>query len=136
MKKKKTNKNLGNKLLIFQIDDKNKVLNCINVKQNINAINKMIKDKYLSIYSILLKLKNNKKKENNEDKSKSYFYYYKENEGLIENELTKEIFSKFLNDLLLNSTINLNIINLYIINGDSNSNIHYNQDSLHKLLGT
>ena len=135
MKKKKANKNIGNKLLIFQIDDKNKVLNCINVKQNINAINKMIKDKYLSIYSILLKLKNNKKKENNEDKSKSYFYYYKENEGLIENELTKEIFSKFLNDLLLNSTINLNIINLYIINGDSNANILCNQDSLHKLLG-
>ena len=62
MKKKKTIKNIGNKLLIYQIDDKNKFFKCMNVKQNINAINKMIKDKYLSIYSILLKLKNNKKK--------------------------------------------------------------------------
>ena len=133
LKKKKAIKNKGNKLLIFKIDDKNKVYNCINVKQNIDAIYKMVNDKYLSIHSVFIKIKKNKKKENNEDKS--YFYYYKENEGLIENELTKEIFSKYLNDLLIISDINFNIINLYIINGDSNANIHHNQDSLHKLLG-
>ena len=135
LKKKKAIKNKGSKLLIFKIDDKNKVYNCINVKQNIDAIYKMVNDKYLSIHSVFVKIKKNKKKENNEDKDKSYFYYYKENEGLIENVLTKEIFSKYLNNLLIISDINFNIINLYIINGDSNANIHHNQDSLHKLLG-
>ena len=137
-KKEKNNSNkelvdIGDKLLIFKIDGENKVLNCLNLKQNLEAINKMVKDKYLSIFSIFLKIKVNQTNENNEEKS--YFYYYKENGGLIENELTKEIFEKYLYDLLLNSKGNINIINLYIINDDSNLDIHYNHYSIKELLG-
>ena len=137
---KKDNKEENN-LLILNIDGQNKALNLINVKNNLDAINKMIKDKYLSIFSIYIKIKNNEKKnnleniDNNEDKS--YFYYYKDNEGLIENELKKEIFEKYLYDLLSNSNENLNIINLYIINGDinpNNNNIDYDDYSFKKLL--
>ena len=131
--KKETTKG-GNKLLICKINDENKVFNCINVKQNLNAINKMVKDKYLYISSIFLKINNNIEKGknlNNEDKS--YFYYYKENEGLIENDLTQEKLEQYLHDILIKSEGNFNIINLYIINGNSTTNIHYS--SIKKLLG-
>ena len=94
-----------------------------------DAINKMIKDKYLSISSIFIKLKKEKR-------DKSYFYYYKENEGLIENELTKELFEKYICDLLTKSNENLNIVNLYIINGDSSTNHHhYYYFQIKKILG-
>ena len=96
----------------------------------------MVKDKYLSIFSLFIKAKKNNKKVNEEnDGNKSCFYYYKENEGLVENELSKEIFEKYLYDLLTNSNANLNVINLYIINGDSKSNNQYNFYSIKKLLG-
>ena len=128
-KTKKKIKDISEKLLLAKIDEDNKVFNCVNVKQNLDAINKMIKDKYLSISSIFIKLKKEKR-------DKSYFYYYKENEGLIENELTKELFEKYICDLLTKSNENLNIVNLYIINGDSSTNHHhYYYYQIKKLLG-
>ena len=141
LKNKKNSKNRkksivddGDKLLILKIDGDNKVFNCINVKQNLEAINKMVKDKYLSITSLFIKIRNNEKeKENNQDKS--CFYYYKENEGLIENELKKEILEKHLYDILSKSNGNFNVVNLYVINGDSNIKKHYNYYSINKLLG-
>ena len=133
-KKKKTFVDNGEKLLILKIDGENKVLNCVNVKQNLEAINKMIKDKYLSVSSLYIKIKKNEKKEeNNEDKS--YFYYYKGNEGLIEEELKKEILEKYLNDTLSKSNANFNIFNLYLINGDINTNSHFYFDSVNELFG-
>ena len=128
--KNKIQKEGGNKFLIFKLDGENIVFNCSNVKQNFDTINQMVRDKYLSIYSIFIKLKN---KGQNEDKS--YFYYLKENEGLTENELTKEIFENYLKELLSKSEGNLNIINLYIINGDSAIYIHFYNHEIQKLLG-
>ena len=133
-KKVKKNKNQeddeGYKFLIFKNNGENLVFNCSNVKDNLDTVNQMVKDKYLSIYSLFIKVKN---KEKNEDKS--YFYYQKENEGLIENELTKEKFENYLINLLSKSKGNLNIMNLYIINGDSTINHHYYNHNLQKLLG-
>ena len=137
LKEKKNKKELrkgGNKILIYKINDENKVFNCINVKQNLDAINKMMKDKYLNISSIFIKIKDNseeKNRRNNEDKS--YFYYYKENEGLIENDLTKEKFEKYIYDLTIKSEGNFNLVNLYIIYGNTIINVYYS--SIKKLLG-
>ena len=121
----------ANQLLILKIDGENEVFNCVNVKQNLDAINKMINDKYLDIISIYIKMKNN---ENNQDKP--CFYYLKENEGLVEKELQKELFENYLNEKIINTKGTLNIINLYIINGDSVKDINdYSSYSVKKILG-
>ena len=133
-KKKKNFDDDGDKLLILKIDGENRVLNCVNVKQNLEAINKMIKDKYLSVSSLYLKIKNKEKKEENNEE-KSYFYYYKGNEGLIEEELKKERLEKYLYDTLSKSNANFNIFNLYLINGDTNTNNHFYFYSINELFG-
>ena len=122
----------GSKILITKINEEKKVFNFVNVNQNLNVIDKMVKDKYLSVSSIFIKIKNEK-----DENNKSYFYYYKENEGLIENELTKENMEKYLYIILSKSKENLYVFNLYIINGDSNEhNVnHYYYYSIKKLLG-
>ena len=133
-KKQKSITDEADQLLIIKIDGENKVYNCINVTQNIEAINKMVKDKYLTITSLFIKTKTNEKKEQN-DEDKSYFYYYKKDEGLIENELKEEIFEQYLSDKLSKSNGNFNLVNLYVINGDSNNQQNYNYYSINKLLG-
>ena len=120
----------ADQLLIVKLNRENKVYNCINVTQNIEAINKMVKDKYLTITSLFIKTKNN-----NNEEDKSYFYYYKKDEGLIENELKEEIFEQYLYDRLSKSNGNFNLVNLYVINGDTNKHKHYNYYSINKLLG-
>ena len=122
----------GSKILITKINEEKKVFNFVNVNQNLNVIDKMVKDKYLSVSSIFIKIKNEK-----DENNKSYFYYYKENEGLIENELTKENMEKYLYIILSKSKENLYVFNLYIINGDSNENNvnHYYYYSIKKILG-
>ena len=120
----------GGKILITKINGEKKVFNFVNVNQNLNAIDRMVKDKYLSVSSIYIKIRNEK-----DENNKSYFYYYKEKEGLIENELTKENVENYLYILLSKSNENLYVFNLYIINGDSNENNHYYYYSIKKLLG-
>ena len=130
-------------ILITKIDGENKVYNCKNVKENLDEINQMVKDKYLYISSIYIKIETKKKNEENDNKKK-YFYYNKEGEGLIQSELTQEIFEKYLYDLINKSKANLNLFNLYIINGDynededENNNINNNRFyyySIKKILG-
>ena len=139
-KKKKISNGGADKLLIIKIGDENKIFNCVNVKQNLDAINKMVKDKYLFISSLYIK-KNEKKEEkndndnNNNNENKSYFYYYKKDEGLIEEELKKELLEQYLSKKLSKSNANFNLINIYIINGDSIKNSNYNYYSINKLLG-
>ena len=131
IKEKKVKKSFvdeGGKILIAKINGEKKVFNFVNVNQNLNAIDKMVKDKYLSVGSIYIKIRNEK-----DENSKSYFYYYKENEGLIENELIKENVEKYLYDILSKSNENLYAFNLYIINGGSKD--HYYYYSIKKLLG-
>ena len=48
-------------MLITKIDGENKVFNCINVKDNLDEINKMIKDKYLYISTIYIEIRKKKK---------------------------------------------------------------------------
>ena len=86
--KKKVISDDTDKLLILKFNEKNKVFNCLNVKDNCDVINNLIKNKNMSIYNIFLKIKDEK---NIEDKS--YFYYYSnEKKELIENELNFENF--------------------------------------------
>ena len=69
--KKKVISDDTDKLLILKFNEKNKVFNCLNVKDNCDVINNLIKNKNMFIYNIFLKIKDEK---NIEDKS--YFYYY------------------------------------------------------------
>ncbi len=127
-------------ILITRIDGENKVFNCINVKENLVQINKMVKDKYLYISSIFIEIKI--EKENDKNINKSLFYYINDKEGLIQNELTKENFEKYLLNLISKSKANLHLFNLYIINGDKNepennniNNTKFYYYSMKKLLG-
>jgi hypothetical protein len=85
--------------------------------------------------------KNDKDKEGDENNDKSFFYYNKEGEGLIKNELTKDLFEKYLYKIIKKSKANLNIFNLYIINGDLNdkekmgNKLHFYNYSIKKILG-
>ena len=104
------NNKMPDKLLIVKISGNNKVFNCKNVEENLQAVNYMISNKYIMIISIFIKLKE-------KEEEKSYFYYYsKENkEQLLESELTKENFEKYLSQVIINNNI-LTVVNLYIMN--------------------
>ena len=129
------NNNIEN-LLITKIDGENKVFNCDNVKNNLKVIKQMMKNKELNIYSIYLEIKKNENEENI-----SNFYYNDKEKGFIKNKLDKETFENYVFDLVSKSnTNNLNIINLYVINGDLASNEkdlykNYNNYSIKKILG-
>ena len=69
--KKKVFSDDTDKLLILKFNEKHKVFNCVNIQHNLEAINNLNKNNFLSIFSIFLKIKDDK---NIEDKS--YFYYY------------------------------------------------------------
>ena len=116
--KKKTYIDNTDKILMVQINKKNRVYNCINIRDNLEAINQLIKGKYLSIISLYIKLKEEK---NIEDKS-CFYCYSKEKQELIENELTKENFDNVLNKITNNENVTLTLVNLYIINGNINDN--------------
>ncbi len=128
--KKKVFSDDTDKLLILKFNEKYKVFNCVNIQNNLEAINNLNKNNFLSIFSIFLKIKDDK---NIEDKS--YFYYYSnEKKDLIEIELNSENFDNLISKTLDIDSVSLNIINLYIINGDDN-NINYSSYSLKKLFG-
>ena len=126
--KKKVISDDTDKLLILKFNEKHKVFNCVNIQNNLEAINNLNKNNFLSIFSIFLKIKDEK---NIGDKS--YIYYYsKEKKDLIEIELNEENFDNLINKTLDMDSASLNIINLYIINGDEN-HINYSSYSLKKL---
>ena len=112
--KPKNKEKSGKKMLLVKFDGENKAFNCFEVMQNIETSNKMLEDNYISINSIFIE------KNNNEDLS--YFYCNKkDNKGeLVKYELNKENFINYIKDNILNtSKANIDIINLYIISGDS-----------------
>ena len=121
----------NDKLLIIKFNEKHKVFNCNNVKGNLDTINYLVKNKFLSVSSIYIKIKEDKN--NIEDKS-NFYYYSKEKKDIIENELTQDNFDNVLSQILPDERIAINIINLFVINGDNN-NINYSNLTLRKLLG-
>ena len=121
----------NDKLLIIKFNEKHKVFNCNNVKGNLDTINYLVKNKFLSVSSIYIKIKEDKN--NIEDKS-NFYYYSKEKKDIIENELTQDNFDNVLSQILPDERIAINIINLFVINGDNN-NINYSNYTLRKLLG-
>ena len=129
-------KNNIENLLITKIDGENKVYNCENVKNNLKVIKQMMKNKDLNIYSIYLELKKNEKEEDI-----SYFFYNDKKKGFFRNKLDKETFENYISNLVSKSNgNNLNIINLYVINGDlaldeKDINKNYNKYSIKKILG-
>ena len=130
--KKKIYTDDTDKILLLKLNnDKNKAFNCVNISDNLEAINFLIENKFISIYSIYIKIKN----ENNKEE-KSYFYYYSnEKKELIEFELNQENFENLLNKTLNEENTYINLINLYIINGDDKNKINYSSYTLKELLG-
>ena len=129
------NNNIKN-LLITKIDGENKVFNCDNVKNNLKKVKQMIKSKELNISSIFIEIK----KSENKEEILSNFYYNDKEKGFIKNKLIKETFEEYiLNFITKSNNYNLNIINLYIINGDLEQNENdiresYNKYPLKKIL--
>ena len=132
--KMEMNNNVEN-LLITKINGENKVFNTDNVKKNLKKIKQMIKNKELNILSIFLEIEIN-----NNEQNASYFYYNDSEKGFIKNKLDKETFEENILNLVKKfNNSNLNIINLYVINGDigqnkNNINQSYSKFPIKKLL--
>ena len=108
-KNEKNKENTGKNMFLVKFNGQNRAYNCIDVMKNIETSNKMIVDNFISISSIFIE----------KNKDKSYFYYNKK--GLIKNELTKGNFENFVKNNILNtSNAKIDLVNLYIISGDSN----------------
>ena len=119
IKNEKNKENSGKNMLLVKFNGQNKVFNCSEVMKNIETSNKMIEDNFISINSIFIE------KNIDNDNNKSYFYCSKEynenNEGLNKYELNKDNFTNYVKNYILNSSkATIDLINLYIISGDSN----------------
>ena len=100
------------KIFLVKFNGQNNCFNCKDTNFNIEITNKMVRDNYLKISSIYI--------DRNKEEEKSFFYFKNETK-LIKNELSKENFMNYIKEnILANSNANINIINLYIISGDSN----------------
>ena len=112
----KEDKNNGkNMMFLVKFNGQNRAFNCFEVMKNIETSNKKIVDNFIAINSIFI--------EKNKDGEKSFFYYYNKdnNSGLNKIELTKENFVNYIkNNILKESNSKIDIVNLYIISGDSN----------------
>jgi len=128
--KKKVFSDDTDKILLFNLNGKNKAFNCVNIKDNLDAINHLIKNKYLFNLSLFIKIKD----ENNEQEKSVFCFYSKEKKELIENELTKENFEDVLNKIFLNENASINVVNIYIVNENINNNINYTKYPIRKLL--
>ena len=113
-----TNIQTKEKIFLVKFNGQNNSFNCLDTNLNIEISNKMVRDNYLKISSIFI--------DKNAENEKSYFYY-KNNDKLIQNELTQENFMNYINEsIVTKSKANIDIVNLYIISGDSNINdTHY-----------
>ena len=107
-----TNIQTKEKIFLVKFNGQNNSFNCLDTNLNIEISNKMVRDNYLKISSIFI--------DKNAENEKSYFYY-KNNDKLIQNELTQENFMNYINEsIVTKSKANIDIVNLYIISGDSN----------------
>ena len=107
-----TNIQTKEKIFLVKFNGQNNSFNCLDTNLNIEISNKMVRDNYLKISSIFI--------DKNAENEKSYFYY-KNNDKLIQNELTQDNFMNYINEsIVTKSKANIDIVNLYIISGDSN----------------
>ena len=114
------------KIFLVKFNGQNNSFNCNDTSLNIEISNKMVRDNYLKISSIYIDKRN--------ENEKSYFYY-KNNNKLIQNELNKENFVKYIHENIIpNSSANIDIINLYIITENSNI-IDNHYISIEEMLG-
>ena len=135
--KNEKNKNSSKNMFLVKFNGQNKAYNCIEVMNNLETLNKLIKDNFISTNSIFIK----KDSDNDDDdgdgdgKNVPYFYYRNDNGDLVQVELNKNNFTDYIqNNILKNSKTEIDIVNLYIISGDSNIiDSHY--VSLEEVLG-
>lgn len=122
--------NSSKNMLIVKFNGQNKAFNCIEVMKNLEILDKLIKDNFISIHSIFIK-----KDCDNDNNNISYFYYINNNGELVQVELTKNNFIDYIqSSILKTSNTEIDIVNLYIISGDSNIiDSHY--ISLEEILG-
>ena len=112
-KNEKIKENSLKNTFLIKFNGQNRAFNCSEVMQNIETSNKMVEDNFISINSIFI--------EKNNDNKTSYFYCYNNNGGMNKLELNKEIFLNYIKENILNkSKATIDLVNLYIISGDSN----------------
>lgn len=103
-------------MLLLKFNGQNKAYNCLDVNKNIEFSNQMEKNNNIKISSIYIDKLNTEANKND-----IYFYYMNEKGDLIKEELTHENFNSFVyNKIIKNSEAMIDIVNLYIISGDSN----------------
>ena len=126
-KNEKIKENSLKNTFLIKFNGQNRAFNCSEVMQNIETSNKMVEDNFISINSIFI--------EKNNDNKTSYFYYYNNDGGMNKLELNKEIFLNYIKENILNkSKATIDLVNLYIISGDSNIiDNHYIE--IEKILG-
>ena len=126
-KNEKIKENSLKNTFLIKFNGQNRAFNCSEVMQNIETSNKMVEDNFISINSIFI--------EKNNDNKTSYFYCYNNNGGMNKLELNKEIFLNYIKENILNkSKATIDLVNLYIISGDSNIiDNHYIE--IEKILG-
>ena len=113
LKNEKIKEKSAKNMLLVKFNGENRAFNCVEVMQNIETSNQMIKDNYISINSFFIE-------KNNKDNTSSFYCYNNNEKGLIKYELNKENFISYIkNNILNNSKATIDIINLYIISGDS-----------------
>ena len=105
---------LKEKIFIVKFNGENNSFNCSDTTLNIEISNKMGRDNYLKISSIYINIE--------KEKEKSYFLVDdSENKTLIKYELNKDNFMNYLKkNIIEKSTVNIDIINLYIITENVN----------------
>ena len=105
---------LKEKIFIVKFNGENNSFNCSDTTLNIEISNKMGRDNYLKISSIYINIE--------KEKEKSYFLVEDgENKTLIKYELNKDNFMNYLKkNIIEKSTVNIDIINLYIITENVN----------------
>ena len=99
------------KIFLVKFNGQNNSFKCSDINQSIQISNKMIQDNYIKIFSIYV---------DKSLKDKSKFYIIDNDDKLIEYELTQESFIDYIHqNIIQTSNANINIINLFIISGNT-----------------
>ena len=121
---KDNKKNSGKNLFLIKFNGQNKAFNVLDVITNIKTCDKFLQNGYINIYNIYI-LKT---------QEKSFFYSFTDNKFEKFDLNQKNFEAKIKEKISLNNKSNINIINLYIINGDE-KNIDNKNLLIEEILG-
>ena len=116
-------KNSGKNLFLIKFNGQNKAFNMLDVYKNIETCDKLLEEKYISIYNIYIS-------KYLSEENISYFYF-KTNDKIEKFELNKENFENFLIDNISKNSHSkgIDIVNLYLLSRYEGNNISVNTNN-------